>query len=172
MLNSDVEFSPGHFDILYFFSDIVCRNHGHLNFALRFVSKIHQNSCFIFSPASIPLHVSTVQRIYFFEVFIFFCDFLNTKKAIHGGGLRGRKIKFLWRMGPRAPQKGHISVAHEASVRHRIFTSNHWRGPHVNSVAHEDPCATELPLFVAHGSFMHHRNVGILWRTGPRVPQK
>src|SRR4051794_14579581 len=33
---------------------------------------------------------------FFFDVFIFFCDFLNTKKMIHKGGV-GEKIKFLWR---------------------------------------------------------------------------
>ena len=95
--------------------------------------KIHQKTCLIIFPTSISLDISTVQRIYFFDVFIFFCDFLNTKKAIHGG---------LW-------TENQISVAHGLSCATKICIS----------VAHGGPCTTEiwfstvqppsLPLWIA-----------------------
>jgi hypothetical protein len=55
-----------------------------------FFCEINQNSCFSIFPTSIPLNISTFQRN-FFEVFIFFCNFLTIKGDPKG--VRGRLKK-------------------------------------------------------------------------------
>jgi hypothetical protein len=49
--------------------------------------KISQNVCLLIFNTTISLNISTVHRILFFEIFIIFCDFLNTEKGDPLGGV-------------------------------------------------------------------------------------
>ena len=75
--NSFVEFSPGHFDILYVFFRHRMQKPRPFEDFMTFFCKIHRNSCFSIFPINIPQNITTSQRILKFEVFIIFFSFLQ-----------------------------------------------------------------------------------------------